>query len=126
MTSTRVDVTVELGPNSDALAVDGAVRDLRTELLDLEVRSVALAGDSGPDSRVKGVDLVEVGGLVVELFAAGALGQLVDAIRLWLDRDRHRSVTLTIGDRSISVTGASREQTDQLIDALRTAAPADG
>jgi len=119
--STQVVVEVhEVGADAERLAELASA--LRTELLTLEVEYVdrAHAGAAPPGAR--GIDAVDVGVLLTSLTASAEIGkQLIAPVQAWLRRGSDtvpRSVELTIGDHKVTVTGAVREQQDELIAAF--------
>lgn len=97
---------------------DQLARQLRTELAELDVESVALAGGVAPDGA-KSADPVTVGAIVVALSASGGVfTTLVGAVRDWLGRQsaRHR-VSMTIDGDTLELERASAGQQQALVDA---------
>ncbi len=96
---------------------------LRTELLALDVDDVkpAPGGDPPPGSRA--FDVAAAGALLASLSGSAELiSHVVVAARAWLGRGdaaaADRTVELTVGDKTLRVTGASGEQQNRLIDAF--------
>lgn len=91
---------------------------LRRELLDLGVDDVerASAGEAPAGSR--GIDVAAIGVLIVAFQEPlVALTAIVGAIRGWVSSTRGaHAVELTIGDQTLKIDAASREQQDRLID----------
>jgi hypothetical protein len=113
------DVRVELvDPDGDPEALDVLMRDLRQELLQLDVESVSTvpAGPAPPGS--KGLDMAAVTALLVQVQGSvTALSMVVSAVHAWLQRrkDSRASVTLTIGERTLELSRATTEQQERLV-----------
>ena len=112
-------VRVELvEPGSDTEALDVLMRDLRQELVQLDVESVSTVpvGPAPPGS--KGLDMAAAAALVVQVQGSvAALNLLVSAVRAWLQRgkDPGASVKLTIGDRTLELSHATTEQQERMV-----------
>ena len=113
------DVRVEVrDPAGDAESLEELVRDLRQELLQLDVDSVSTvpAGPAPPGS--KGLDMAAAAALLVQVKGSvTALSMVVSAVRAWLQRgkDPGASVKLTIGDRTLELSQATTEQQELLV-----------
>lgn len=111
----RIDVGVE--PDADAAELDEATRQLRQELMELDVEDVERpsAGPAPPGTRA--VEAALLGALVVtatqELVSA-----VVRAVTGWLGRRPGRTVKLEIGGDSIELTDPSAEDQRRLIEAF--------
>ena len=102
--------------DADDAALDQLARQLRGQLLDLDVDAVdALPSEEAPDGS-KALDLVVIGGLLVK-FGPGVAAAVVNAVRAWVNRDGHRSVTMKIGDHEITLQAATAEQQEKLVEA---------
>jgi hypothetical protein len=103
----------------DAAALDQLARQLRGQLLDLDVDAVEPlpSGEAADDS--KALDLMVVGGLLVK-FGPGVAAAVANAVRAWVNRDGHRSVTMKIGDHEITLQAATAEQQEKLVEAWLT------
>jgi len=103
--------------DADAEELDRLARQLRRQLLELDVDSVeALPGEPAPDGSMA-LDLAIVGGLLVR-FGPSAVPTVVSAVRAWVNRDARRRVTLEIGDRKITLDAATPEQQARLVEAF--------
>ena len=114
-----LEVSLQLTDRSaDDQELDDLTSQLRADLLDAGVDdAVPLTGGPAPRAT-RGLDVAVIGGLLVSIGQSSeAIGRLVSAVRDWLKRDPEpaRTVHLTLGDRSIELTGASSEQQDRLI-----------
>jgi hypothetical protein len=115
----QVTVDIQPGPELDAEVGERLTRQLRRELLELDVESVALLPpDRAAPEGAKG-DPLTVGALVVALSASGGVfTALIETLRDWLARHggRHR-VSVTIDGDTIELDAASTGQQDQLVEA---------
>jgi hypothetical protein len=115
----RVLLVVKPDPESDRETGERLTRQLRAELAELDVDSVApVPGGPAPDGA-KGADAVALGAIVVALSASGGvLTALVDVLRDWLSRQAvgHR-ISVTIDGDTIQLEGGSTEQQQALVDA---------
>jgi hypothetical protein len=100
--------------DADDAALDQLARQLRGQLLDLDVDAVEAlpSGEEADDS--KALDLVVVGGLLVR-FGPGIASAVVSAVRAWVGRDGKRSVTMKIGEHEITLQAATAEQQEKLV-----------
>ena len=89
-----LDVNVAVGPDCDAEELALATRQLRRELLDLDVDSVETpsAGEPPPGSRA--VDVATLGALVVNMADSQLLAAVIGAVRSWLSGSSRRSIKL--------------------------------
>jgi len=108
---------LDAGADRDADELLELTHRLREELLELDVDSVAVAGEGKAPAGAKGVELLALGGLVLR-FALDPelLRAVVGTTVAWLGRQDARSVKLTLDDDTLEVTGISSEQQRQLID----------
>ena len=128
----EAELEIELvEPDGDPEAVDELVRNLRLELLQVDVDSVSSvpAGPAPPGS--KGVELAAVAALIVQLKgSAVTITSVVSAVRAWLQRGKPppgRTLKITIGERTLELSAATAEQQGQLVqEFLRSVSPADG
>ncbi|MFE6509242.1 hypothetical protein ACFVBP_16340 [Nocardioides sp. NPDC057764] len=91
---------------------------LRRELLDLGVDDVERASAGEAPAGTRGVDVAAIGVLLVAFQEPlVAVTAIVGVIRGWMSSARGaRAVELTIGDQTLKIDSASREQQDRLID----------
>lgn len=91
-------------------------RQLRWELLELDVDAAELAagGEAPPGTRA--ADAIALGGLIVSLAnASGLLASVVNAIQSWVSGHGPRSVKLELDGDVLEVSGISSRRQDQLI-----------
>jgi hypothetical protein len=108
---------------ADAERLEQLTLALRRELLQLEIDDVEPMRTGPAPEGTRALDVTAVGALLVTLTSsAAALASVVDTVRGWLNQgSQGRSVELTIGDKTLKLTGASDEQQEQLVrEFLRT------
>ena len=115
--SHELTVEVEAAADSDAEELAQLTNRLREELRGLDVEAVySASGGEAPDSS-KGIDLLAAGALVVQfVLHPDVLQSIIDSVRLWLGRQRARSIKLTLDGDSIELTRASTAEQDQLVE----------
>jgi hypothetical protein len=108
---------LDAGPDYDADELLALTQRLRGELLELDVDDVAPASHGEAPAGAKGVELLALGGLIVQ-FARNApvLRSVVDTTVAWLSRQQARSVKLTLDGDTLEVTGVSSDEQSQLIE----------
>jgi hypothetical protein len=109
------------------LAVDGEVREpeelatltrqLRAELLELDVTSIEEPTVGPPPDGAKGGGAALVGQLLISL-GPTSVGALIRTIGRWLSQSGARKVTVRIGQDELIVERASSAQQEQLIAAF--------
>jgi hypothetical protein len=112
-------LVVKPDPGLDADVGERLARQLRAELAELDVESVALATGGTVPEGAKSADAVTVGAIVVALSASGGVfTTLIGTLRDWLGRQsaRHR-ISVTIDGDTIELERASAGQQQVLIDA---------
>ena len=119
MSTRGIAVRLEVGLESDADAVElqDATSQLRSELLELDVDDVKASSGGPAPPGTRGAAAAEIGTLLV---AAGraAIGPIVAAIQSWVARRASRSVKLTIDGDSIEVSNVSPEDQRELIESF--------
>ena len=105
--------------DADAAEREELAGRLRSELAQLEVDQVrpATTGTAAPPGS-RGMDAAAVGALVVSLTPTVALLRgVVASVRSWLGRGPSgRSVEMTVGSATITLTNASEETQDRLVE----------
>ena len=109
-------VQVVAGPDDDAEEIAEAVRQLRRELLELDVAGVEVpsAGEPPPGSR--GVDVAALGALLVHLADPTLLSGVVTVVRSWLSGSSKRSIKLELGGDVLELKGVSSQEQRRLTD----------
>jgi hypothetical protein len=95
---------------------EAITQELRNELLETDVKSVAFMEGGEPLEGSRAFEFITLGTLLVTLAASGGVfTTLINTISGWLARDEKRSITLEIDGDKISITGSSSEEEKQLI-----------
>ncbi|HEX9018352.1 MAG TPA: hypothetical protein VF806_04165 [Anaerolineaceae bacterium] len=125
-----ISLTLQLvaDENADREALDRLTRELRSELLDLDVESVELArGGPAPDGS-KAAEVVTLGALAVSIFPT-LIPKLVDFLQSWSLRGESRTVKIKAQaqDRSIEVeyspASMTPEELKRLVETITQALP---
>lgn len=100
--------------------VDRLVRQLRAELTDLDVESVAAASSEKSPPGAKGGNLLHVGALLVTLSATGGVfSVLIEAVRDWLARQvAAQRISVTIDGDTIELERGTARERSALIEAF--------
>jgi hypothetical protein len=113
----QLAAVVDAGPDSDAEELAELTQRLRGQLLELDVDAVEPATEGEAPAGAKGVELLAIGGLVVQFaMKSEILRSVVDATSAWLGRQHGRSVKLTLDGDTLEVTGVSSDEQRRLVD----------
>jgi hypothetical protein len=109
-------IEISVGPDSEPEEIDEAARQLRRDLLDIDVRDVTTpqAGEAPPGSRAVG--LAALGALLVNIADSQFLGAVVAAARSWLAASSRRSIKLQLDGDVLELTGVSSSEQRRLTD----------
>ena len=115
-------------PQADQETLDQLTRNLRRELLDLDVDSVSQpVGGPAPEGS-KGLELAAVGALLVQVKSSlPVVTAVVSAVRSWLQRGSStgRSLKVTVDGRTLELTSATADQQQRIVEEfLRSLDPA--
>jgi hypothetical protein len=102
----QLRVDVGLAPDAGAVELDEAARQLRSELLELDVADVALLAEGPPPPGARAVEAAVVGVLAVTA-AREVMAAVVRSLERWVGSHSSRTVKLTLGDDSLELSGAS-------------------
>ena len=110
---------MEPEPDVDPDEVDRSVRQLRAELENLDVESVAPVTSENAPPGAKGVDPFTLGALLITLTTAGGVvTTLIEVARDWLARHAAaRRISVTIDGDTVVVEKASVPERGALIEA---------
>jgi hypothetical protein len=120
MAATSPSVELELLPaeGADERAVERQTIDLANELRGVRGVVVERAESAAPPGG-KGVNLAAIGSLLVSLTGpGGAVAAVVGVLSSWVGRENGRKIRVKIGDNEVELSGASRDEEQQLIDAF--------
>jgi hypothetical protein len=113
----QLAAVVDAGADSDAEELAELTRRLRGQLLELDVDAVEPATGGEAPAGSKGVELLAIGGLVIQFaMKSEVLKSVVDATTAWLGRQQGRSVKLTLDGDTLEVTGVSSDEQRRLVD----------
>jgi hypothetical protein len=113
----QLAAVVDAGADSDAEELADLTRRLREQLLELDVDAVEPATGGEAPTGSKGVELLAIGGLVIQFaMKSEVLKSVVDATTAWLGRQQGRSVKLTLDGDTLEVTGVSSDEQRRLVD----------
>ena len=109
-------VQVVAGPDEEPEEIAEATRQLRRELLELDVVAVELpsAGEPPPGSRA--IDVAMLGALLVHLADPEMLAGVVAAVRSWLSGSSKRSIKMELGGDVLELKGVSSQEQRRLTD----------
>ena len=114
----RLQLNIDADQEPDVEELAYLTRQLREDLLHLDVETVDLARAGEAPTGTKAVDPVTAGTLLVTLAASGGvITTLINALQSWLTRHERRSLTLEMGGDKLEVTGVSSEEQQRLIEA---------
>jgi hypothetical protein len=111
-----LSIQVAVGPGGDAEEVAQATFQLRRELLDLDVDSVAIPSGGEPPPGSRAADIAALGALVVNLADSQLLAAVVGAVRSWLASSSQHTVKLQLGGDALELTGVSSKEQRRLTD----------
>jgi len=111
--SARLTLVIERGPDVDVEELDHLTRQLRDELLQLDVDDVQPVPDGAAPPGSKAVDPTAVGAMVVTL-ATSAIPGVIGLVQVWLRGRPATGVKVTLGRDSIELTNATAAQVEQL------------
>lgn len=115
-------IAVELqAVNDDADGLDLQARQLREELLLLDLDRVTLGRGVREPEGAKG-DAIAIGTLIMTLGNSAVLAAACQVIRAWVSRGQTRHATISYGkNRTLEITGATTAQQQELIEAFLAA-----
>jgi hypothetical protein len=115
-------------PDADQETLDALTRNLRRELLDLDVDSVSQPATGPAPEGSKGLELAAIGALLVQVKSSlPVVTAVVSAVRSWLQRSSStgRSLKVTVDGRTLELTSATADQQQRIVEEfLRSLDPA--
>ena len=103
--------------DDDKQEIDSLTRNLRDDLLNLDVEEVHLLYEK-PPSDSKAFDGVALGSMVVDIVGGGAVKEVTQTVQRWIERNENRSITIEGPDGSkIDVKGVSGKDQGKALDA---------
>ena len=120
MNSVGTELKIELfEPDADPETVDQLTRNLRNELLDLDVDSITQPVLGPAPEGSKGLELMAIGALLVQVKnSIPVVTSVVSAVRSWLQRGSSpgRSLKVTVEGRTLELSAATAAQQQQIVD----------
>lgn len=113
----QLRVDVGLAPDADAAELDEAARQLRSELLELDVADVAQLAKGPPPPGARAVEASIVGALAVTA-ARGVVAAVVRSLEQWVGIRSNRTVKITLGEDSLELSGASLDDQHRLVESF--------
>ena len=114
---TKLLIDLEISPETDLERLAEATRQLRGELLELDVEAADfVTADPAPQSAKAGTP-IDWGKLLVTLTASGgALTTLINVLQSCINRRQQSSVALEIDGDRLEITGTPTDEQRRLID----------
>ncbi len=119
MSEKRVGLKLQFGdgPQTDKEELEMVTRQLREELLGLDVEDVDFVSTGEAPEKAKAGDPVTWGTLLLTLAASGGvITTVINAVQSWLTRADRRSITLEIDGDKLEIKGISSEEQQRLTD----------
>jgi hypothetical protein len=123
MTSDQNGVYIIIGcENGDQKEIDRLGQLLSKDLM--TINAVASVEPAPAGSLPKGAmgSPVDFGNLLVKITEAGAITGLLTALVGWLSADRTRSITIVLGDKSITTNRLTKAEQQDLVEWFKTQA----
>ena len=111
----RARVEVQVLADGDVLRAERLARSLMADIEAVDGLEVRFAARVAADPGTKGPGLSDAS-LWVSLAASSRV--LVAAIRAWVQRDKHRVVRVTSGDRTIEIPAHPSPAQEQMLEAF--------
>jgi hypothetical protein len=115
--SREILLVIDAGSQADQSLIERAGRNLRNDLLQLEVERVDVLPMPAAPAGAKGAGLDWTRMLISVAGSGGLLNALLANLQAWVSRDKERSVTIEISGDKLTVQGISLAEQKRLIDA---------
>lgn len=114
----KLKIKIDAAPEADDEEIAELCRQLRQELMELDVDAVDQVDTGTVPAGAKG-DVLALGTLLVTLAGSGGvLTTLINALQSWLTRHERGTVTMEMDGDKLAMTGISSEQQRLLIKAF--------
>ncbi len=124
MTNKLIELYISVDSNMevDEEYIEELTRNLAADLNELDsLESIDRIEVKKAEEGAKGLSL-SMGTLLIKIAEAGGISALISTLRLWLSRDRNRTLRLQLGDNSLEVSGLSDIEQKDLIKWFQTQA----
>jgi hypothetical protein len=111
---TQAEVSIVADQDADVEELARLSRQLRDELLELDLDRVDYAAGQAPDGAKSGTAM-SVGTLILTLSDSAVLAAAVGVLRAWVRRGSGRAVTVQVGKDKLEITGKLDEREADLI-----------
>jgi len=113
----QMKVHIKPEREDDKNEIDSLTRNLRDDLLNLNVEEVHLLYEKPPPDS-KALDGVAIGSMVVDFISGGAIKEITETVQAWIQRNENRAITIEMADgEKIDVKGLSAKDQQRIIDA---------
>jgi hypothetical protein len=98
-----------------AVELDDALHGLIEELREIDIDG--MRGKASAPEHVRGTELVEAAFVVVQGIVESGLARIVaDRVQSWFNRSGVNQVEITVGEDRLSLTNATAEQQERLVE----------
>ena len=112
----QLEINLQIDEDVSPLEMEELTAAIRRELLQLDVESVDRVSAGPAPAGARGIELAEIGALVVSLGkATPVLGQIVSVIQAWAARSPNRTVKLTLDGDTLELNGMSEREQHQVV-----------
>ena len=114
----QIILNINAGSEADEQELEMLSRQLREELMELDVESVDLVRVGEKPVGAKVGEPISWGAILITLFATGGVvTTLIKTIESWLSRHERCSLTLELNGDKLEIKGISLQERQKLIDA---------
>lgn len=100
----------------DSAETDRLTRQLRAELLALDLERIDITADGDIPPNAKSADPATVSTIIVAVAGSPVLIQLARVLQSVVTRGKNRTITVYDGNRSLKITGANAEDNRRVIE----------
>jgi hypothetical protein len=113
----QLKVNIKPEKEDDKQEIDSLSRNLRDDLLHLNVEEVHLLYEKPPPGS-RALDGVAIGSMIIDFVSGGAIKEISQTVQAWIQRNENRSITMEMPDgEKIDVKGISGKDQGKMIDA---------